>query len=142
MNGKKSRSARELANNPLLADEQNVKQLIVTIDDMLKTLITMSSALLAVGVIFDDIVTSKFVRLVVILLFFVGLVIAFIGVLPAKFKYHIGNEEGEKAQSINILLRKRRHLKISAMVMAVGFIMIITDILIEVIHNVPKNGLI
>jgi len=113
-----------------------LERMVTTTDDMLKTLITMSSALLAVGVIFDDFVKSPLVRAIIILLFFIGLIISFLGVLPFKIRYDIEDAGEQKEQQIAIFKRKRRHLWLSAAATASGFVLIIADLMVDVFSNI------
>ena len=113
-----------------------LERMVSTTDDMLKTLITMSSALLAVGVIFDDFVKSPLVRAIIILLFFIGLIISFLGVLPFKIRYDIEDTGEQKEQQIAIFKRKRRHLWLSAGATASGFMLIIADLMVDVFSNI------
>lgn len=118
-----------------LADGDTLQRLIATTDTMLNTLITMSSALLAVIVIFENFVKSPLARIIIVLIFFMGLVISFLGVLPFNIRYDIEEEEELKQQQINTFLRKRRHLWWSAGVLATGFLLIVMDLIIDVINN-------
>ena len=113
-------------------DIQAFQRLIGVTDDMLKTLISMSSALLAVGVIFDNFVKLPLMRVVIILMFFIGLVISFLGVLPLNVRYDIEDAEEQKQQQIIIFLRKRRHLWYSAGAMVLGFLLVIIDLIMDV----------
>jgi len=121
--------------NSKLIDIEAIQRLINVTDDLLKTIITMSSALLGVGFIFDDFVKSPLARLIIVFLFFVGLVISFLGVLPFKIRYDIEDAEELKQQHINTFFRKRRHLWSSACVLAVAFAIAIGDLLVDVFNN-------
>lgn len=118
-----------------LADGKTLERLIATTDTMLNTLITMSSALLAVVVIFENFVKSPLGRIIIVLIFFIGLVISFLGVLPFNIRYDIEEEEELKQQQINTFLRKRKHLWLSAGVLAGGFTLIVIDLIIDVVNN-------
>lgn len=119
-----------------LTDSTTIERLITVTDDMLKTLITMSSALLGVGFIFDDFVKAPLVRVIIIFLFFVGLVISFLGVLPFNIRYDIEDVEELKQQQVDTFLRKRRHLWISAAILALAFALAIGDLLFDVFTDV------
>lgn len=127
------RGNRELS--PALPKD-TLKNMSAVIDDLLKTLITMSSALLGVGFIFDDFVSTAWVRLVIILLFFIGLVISFLGVLPFNVRYDIEDAEAIKKQEIKTIARKRSHLWWSAGVLALAFFFAIMDIFLDLIQKI------
>ena len=122
-----------------ITDKETLQRLISVTDDMLKTLITMSSALLGVGFIFDDFVKTPLARVIIILLFFIGLIISFLGVLPFNIRYDIEDEEELSQQQVKTFLRKRHHLWISAGVLAAAFAMAIIDLLVDVIKDVPVH---
>ena len=119
-----------------LVDSETLQRLIATTDDMLKTIITMSSALLAIGFIFNDFVKSPLVRAVIIILFFIGLVLAFLGMLPFNLRHDVEDAEEMKQQQVKSFLRKRRHLWLSAGVMAIALILAILDLLVDVFKDV------
>ncbi len=121
-------------------DKQEIQRLVGVTDDMLKTLISMSSALLAVGVIFDTFVKMPLMRVVILLMFFIGLIISFLGVLPLNVRYDIEDMEEQKQQQIIIFLRKRRHLWFSAAAMVLGFLLVIIDLLMDVFSHTPVTG--
>ncbi len=121
-------------------DIQEIQRLVAVTDDMLKTLISMSSALLAVGVIFDSFVKMPLMRVIILLMFFIGLIISFLGVLPLNVRYDIEDVEGQKQQQIIIFLRKRRHLWFSAVAMVLGFLLVIIDLVMDVFSHNPTTG--
>lgn len=122
-----------------LADPDTIRRLTDTTDDMLKTLISMSSALLAIGVIFDSFVKAPVMRILIILLFFIGLIISFVGVLPFNVRYDLEDAEDLKNQQVGIFLRKRRHLWFSAGAMVLGFLFVIVDLIIDVFSKSPMG---
>jgi len=121
-------------------DIQEIQRLVAVTDDMLKTLISMSSALLAVGVIFDSFVKMPLMRVVILLMFFIGLIISFLGLLPLNVRYDIEDVEEQKQQQIIIFLRKRRHLWFSAVAMVLGFLLVIIDLVMDVFSQNPTTG--
>lgn len=121
-------------------DIQEIQRLVAVTDDMLKTLISMSSALLAVGVIFDSFVKMPLMRVIILLMFFIGLIISFLGVLPLNVRYDIEDVEDQKQQQIIIFLRKRRHLWFSAVAMVLGFLLVIIDLVMDVFSHNPTTG--
>lgn len=121
-------------------DKQEIQRLVSVTDDMLKTLISMSSALLAVGVIFDSFVKVPIMRVIILLMFFIGLIISFLGVLPLNVRYDIEDVEEQKQQQIVIFLRKRRHLWLSAAAMVMGFLLVIFDLIMDVFSKNPITG--
>ncbi|MCC8146748.1 MAG: hypothetical protein LIO93_10010 [Bacteroidales bacterium] len=131
----KSKSKNKFSSK--LADSATIQRLVSVTDDMLKTLISMSSALLAVGVIFDSFVKVPLMRIFIILMFFLGLIISFLGVLPLNVRYDIEDAEELKDQQVDIFLRKRRHLWFSAGAMLLGFILVIVDLIMDVFSKSP-----
>ena len=121
--------------DPQKVDDDTLNKLNSVTDELLKTLITMSSALLAIGVVFDDIVKAPVMRLVIILMFFLGLIISFLGVLPINIRYDIESAEELRKQQIRSFRRKRRHLWLSAAAIAVSIILIIFDLLVDVFKS-------
>ncbi|MCD8166100.1 MAG: hypothetical protein LUE93_08210 [Bacteroides sp.] len=119
------------------ADKETVQRLISVTDDMLKTLITMSSALLAIGVIFTDFVKSPLMRVIIILTFFIGLISSFLGVLPLNIRYNLEDAEELQNQEVRVFFRKRRHLWFGAAAMMLGFILIMIDLFIDVFSKNP-----
>jgi len=118
------------------ASSGTLERMIKTTDSMLTTLVTMSTALLAIGVIFDDFVKSPLLRALIILLFFVGLILSFLGVLPFRVRYDLEDAQEVKEQQITIFRRKRRHLWMSAGATALGFVLIIADLMVDVFNNI------
>ncbi|GEM_PF-2592781 len=118
-------------------NKEEIQRLVAVTDDMLKTLISMSSALLAVGVIFDSFVKLPLMRVVILLMFFIGLIISFLGVLPLNVRYDIEDVEEQKQQQIIIFLRKRQHLWYGAAAMVLGFLLVIIDLVMDVFTNNP-----
>ncbi|MCD7916285.1 MAG: hypothetical protein LUG96_14195 [Tannerellaceae bacterium] len=67
-------------------EKETLKNNINLCNDILKQLITLSTTLLGVTIIFDTIITVYFLKLLVMVLFFTSLIIAFLGILPYEKK--------------------------------------------------------
>lgn len=111
--------------------QETVKSNINLCNDILKQLITISSALLGVSIIFEQIVTSETLKFFVLLSFFISLIIAFIGLLPYENKVRLDTPEDIKEHKRKALKHKRRYLWISAMTIVVGFALILGELLIK-----------
>ena len=111
--------------------QNTLKSAISLSNDLLKTLINLSSALLGVGFIFNDFVKTPWVRIIVILFFFISLIVAFLGVLPFNVKYDIEEEQQIREQEIKTFRRKRTHLWLSSGILALGLFCAILDITLD-----------
>lgn len=116
-------------------EHETLQKMIAVTDDLLKTLITLSSALLGVGFIFDDFAKSPLVRVIIILLFFIGLVVSFLGVLPFNVKYDVEDVGEMKQQEVKTFRRKRTHVWASAIIMAAGFSLAIVDLFVDLFQD-------
>ena len=101
--------------------QETVKNNITLCNDILKQLITISSALLGVSIIYDHIVQSETLKIFVLLSFFISLVVALIGLLPYERKVSLNTPADIKTHKQNALRHKRLYLWISAMSIVIGF---------------------
>jgi hypothetical protein len=111
--------------------QETVKSNINLCNDILKQLIAISSALLGVSIIFEQIVTIRVLRFFVLLSFFISLIIAFIGLLPYENKVRLDTPEDIKEHKRKALKHKSRYLWISATTIVVGFALTLLALLIK-----------
>ena len=112
---------------------ETLKNNIKLSNDILKQLITLSSALLGVSIIFDDIVKTDWVKILVLLSFFTSLVVAFFGFLPFENKVNLNSPTDIKEHKKKALKCKRWYLWSSAGALTVGFAAIIAEIIIKIL---------
>lgn len=108
---------------------ETLKNNINLCNDILKQLITISSALLGVTLIFDQIVVADTVRIFVTTSFFASLIISFIGLLPYERKVSLSTPEDIKDHKQKTLKHKRNYLWISACCLTIGFGLIIAELI-------------
>lgn len=114
---------------------ETVKNNITLCNDILKQLITLSSALLGVTIIFEKIVSEEVFKAFVLLSFFTSLVVAFLGVLPFENNVNIDTPEEIKAHKQKALAHKRRYLWISATCLVLGFGIIVGKLMFNIISR-------
>lgn len=111
--------------------QETVKNNITLCNDILKQLITISSALLGVSIIYDHIVSNETMKIIVLLSFFISLIVAFIGLLPYENKVRLDTPEDIKTHKRNALKHKRHYLWVSAMTIVIGFALILGELIIK-----------
>lgn len=111
--------------------QETVKNNITLCNDILKQLITISSALLGVSIIYDHIVTNETLKIFVLLSFFISLIVAFIGLLPYENKVRLDTPDDIKTHKRKALTHKRQYLWVSAFTIVVGFALILAELLIK-----------
>jgi hypothetical protein len=111
--------------------QETVKNNITLCNDILKQLITISSALLGVNIIYDNIVSSETLKIFVLLSFFVSLIVAFIGLLPYENNVRLDTPDDIKIHKRQALKHKRQYLWVSAMTIVVGFALILGELLLK-----------
>lgn len=111
--------------------QETVKNNITLCNDILKQVITISSVLLGVSIIYDHIVSSETLKIFVLLSFFVSLIVAFCGLLPYENKVRLDTPDDIKTHKSQALKHKRQHLWVSAMTIVVGFALILLELLIK-----------
>jgi len=112
--------------------QETVKNNITLCNEILKQLITISSALLGVSMIYDDIVSNETLKFFVILCFFLSLFVAFIGILPYEKKVHLQTPDDIKTHKRKAFKHKRQYLWVSAMTIVIGFALILGELLIKI----------
>jgi len=111
---------------------ETVKNNIALCNDILKQIITLSSALLGVSIIYDHIVSNETLKIFVLLSFFISLIIALIGLLPYENNVSLDTPEEIKTHKRTALTHKRRYLWSSAMFIVIGFALIIAELLFKI----------
>lgn len=111
--------------------QETVKNNINLCNDILKQLITISSALLGVSIIYDHVVLSETLKFFVLFSFFVSLIVAFIGLLPYENKVRLDTPDDIKTHKRQALKHKRQYLWVSAMTIVIGFALILGELLIK-----------
>lgn len=113
--------------------QETVKNNITLCNDILKQLITISSALLGVSIIYDHIVQSETLKMFVLLSFFASLIVALIGLLPYEKKVRLDTPADIKAHKQKALEHKRQFLWTSAITLLIGFALIICELLFKML---------
>lgn len=111
--------------------QETVKSNISLCNEILKQLVTISSALLGVSIIYEQIVTSETLRFFILLIFFISLIVAFIGLLPYENKVRLDTPGDIKEHKRKSLKHKRKFLWVSATTVAVGFALILGELIIK-----------
>ncbi|MCD8031147.1 MAG: hypothetical protein LUF85_10100 [Bacteroides sp.] len=109
---------------------ESLKNNIRLSNDILKQQITISSALLGVSLIFQEILTTNSIKIAVVLSFFLSLIIAFIGLLPYERKVLLEVPAEIKSHKLKALRHKRYYLWTSALCLVVGFACIIAELIL------------
>ncbi|MEK7079562.1 MAG: hypothetical protein AAB929_05825 [Patescibacteria group bacterium] len=115
--------------------QETVKNNINLCNDILKQLITISSALLGVTIIYDKIVSSEVLKILVLLSFFGSLIIALIGLLPYENKVRLDTPNDIKEHKRTALKHKRKYLWTSAFAIVTGFGLILGELIIKLIFK-------
>jgi hypothetical protein len=110
---------------------ETVKNNITLCNDILKQLITISSALLGVTIIFDTVVTENYFKILVVFSFFASIVLAFIGLLPYERTVRLDTPADIKMHKQKALKHKRCYLWTSAFTLVIGFAFIIAELLLK-----------
>lgn len=113
--------------------KETLKNNITLANDILKQLITLSSALLGVSIIYEHIVKGEFFKISVLLSFFISLIIALLGLLPYEKKVSLNSPSEIKNFKKKALKHKRLHLWISSIAIVVGFGLIIGELIVNMI---------
>ena len=100
---------------------ENISSNIGLCNDILKQLVTLSSALLGAASIFDNMVTPNYINVGVMFSFFASLIIAFLGLLPFEQVISSNTPENIEIYKQKALRHKRRYLWVSAFVLVIGF---------------------
>ncbi|WP_298898656.1 hypothetical protein [uncultured Psychroserpens sp.] len=111
--------------------KENLKENVKLANDILKLIITLSSGILGISLVFDQIMSNNEFKLLSILLFFISLIIAFIGVLPLKKKIDILSPSEIRDFEREALKHKLCFLRISGIIAVLGFTIIIAELIIK-----------
>lgn len=111
--------------------QETMKNNITLCNDVLKQLITINSALLGISIIYEYVIANKVLKVFVLLLFFISLVIAIIGILPYENKVELDVPNEIKKHKIKALKHKRCYLWVSAIAILVGFALILVELLFK-----------
>lgn len=136
MNGKRIPVKKQIRTLCSQQSPEILKKMVVKADEQLDRLIKVSSTLLGLGFIFTNFIAVEWLRVLIIICFFIALVVSFIGVLPFRVRYDIEEVSDIKKQEIETFLRKRRYLWGSAIIMALGFTIAIVDLFIDLFQNI------
>jgi len=94
-------------------------------NDFLKQVISISSAMLALGLFFGDNIQDRIFKIIVAVLLLTSLLVAFIGIIPTKVELHL-NIPNQIKQAKDIILKKKiRSLKISGGLLISAFTIMI-----------------
>jgi hypothetical protein len=110
---------------------ETVKSNIALSNEMLKQLISLNSALLGVNLIFDKIVSSEGLKILVLLCFFVSLTISLLGLLPYENIVDTNSPSDIKEHKTKALKHKRIYLWTSACLLLLGFVIVIGDLTVK-----------
>lgn len=95
---------------------------ISLVNDILKQLVGINSALLGVGIVYDEIVDNEFLRLLILIFFLVSLGSSFLGLLPYEDLVDSNSPSEIKTFKNNALKHKRRFLLSGTIFLAAGFL--------------------
>ncbi len=112
---------------------ETIKNNFTLCNDILKQLITISSALLGLSIIYEQIVSCDTIKIFVLLSFFTSLIVALFGLLPYEKIVSIISPEDIKIHKRDALMHKRRYLWASAIAILVGFALIIGELISSVL---------
>jgi hypothetical protein len=101
--------------------KETIKNNITLCNDVLKQLISVSSAILGLTIIFEKVVVSDWLRTISLLFVFLCLIISLIGLLPYEQKIQINSIDDIKAHKKKALKHKRQYLWTSAIFLVIGF---------------------
>lgn len=118
--------------------QETIKNNIALANGILKQLITLSSALLGLSIIYESIVTSEILKIFVLISFFASLIVAFLGLLPYEDKVNIHAPLDIKEHKKKALKHKRRFLWISAIALVFGFALILSELIYKAISTYCK----
>ena len=112
---------------------ETVKNNIKFSNEILKQIITLSTTLLAASIIFEYIIPYTWVKILVLLSFFISLVTAFVGVLPFERSVDLNSPSDIKRHKRAALKHKRWYLWISAGMLIIGFIAILAVLIVRLL---------
>lgn len=112
---------------------ETLKNNIKLSNDILKQLLTLSSAMLGVSIIFETIIVTEWIKILVLLSFLLSLIVAFIGILPYERKVNLDSPNDIQKHKISALKHKRCYLWISASFLTIGFAAIVTELIVLIL---------
>jgi hypothetical protein len=110
---------------------ETLKNNIKLCNDILKQLITISSALLGISIIYEHIIVNEVLKILVFICFFNSLIVAFLGILPYKSIITTKAPAEIKTHKEKTLKSKLKHLWFSAISLMVGFLLIIISLILN-----------
>lgn len=111
--------------------KESLKNNIKLANDILKQLITLSTALLGVSIIYEKIVENENLRVVVLILFFLSLILSLLGILPYEKKVALNSASKIKEHKEKALKHKRIYLWLSGAGITFGFAIILAELIIK-----------
>jgi hypothetical protein len=114
---------------------ESIKNNLKNTNDILKQLITISTAVLGLTIVFENIIKHDSLRIVVLFLFFLSLIISFLGILPYGKKIQINSAEEIKEFKSKALKTKRLYIWFSGGMILSGFAVIIISMAFQLLSN-------
>jgi hypothetical protein len=111
--------------------KESLKNNIKLSNDVLKQLITLSTALLGLSIIYEKIVENEILRVIVMILFFLSLLLSLLGILPYEKKILLNSASQIKQHKVKALKHKRFYLWFSAAGITFGFAIILAELIIK-----------
>lgn len=120
----------------LTLSEEFVKNNSKFVNDVLRQLITLNTALLAGTVTFinKEIINENF-KIVVVFFFLIALIISFVGTMPYSGTISFTDPYRVKTFSENALDYKLKYIKISGFISGLGFLIIIIGMIVKLIKS-------
>jgi hypothetical protein len=115
--------------------KESLKNNINLANEILKQLITLSTALLGVSIIFDKIVSDEILRIVVLSLFFISLVLSLLGILPYEKNVALNSPTEIKKFKRKALTQKRIYIWISGAGLTFGFAIILAELIFKLLNK-------
>jgi hypothetical protein len=112
---------------------ESLKNNITLANDILKQLISISSAILGLTIIFEKIVVTELLRTLSLLSIFISLIIAFVGLLPYESKVQPYSPKDISDHKKKALKHKRSYLWVSAAFLNIGFGLLIGQFIIKLL---------
>lgn len=113
--------------------KESLKNNIKLSNEILKQIITLSTALLGLTIIYEKIVSVEILRIIVLLLFFISLVVSLLGVLPFEGTISLNSPTEIKEFKRKVLKHKRIYLWISGGGLTLGFAIIIGELITKLL---------
>ena len=114
--------------------KENIKENVNLANDILKQFITLCTALLGISLIFEEILYNDIFKLFTIIAFFIGLLVALIGVLPFEKQIDILSPSEIKNYHKKALKHKLLYVWISSFSLVSGFGIIIAKLILKIFN--------